>query len=87
LFDVLLVMAPPSQELEPPTNPGRFNQSGTPVQPGSVPLDDFLGLGMALLVSPCFGAPLPDAVSAFPLNQFFLGSWAVHDFLDFLLTR
>jgi hypothetical protein len=27
LFDVLLVMAPPSQELEPPTNPGRFNLS------------------------------------------------------------
>jgi hypothetical protein len=26
LFVVLLVMAPPSQELEPPANPGRFNQ-------------------------------------------------------------
>src|SRR5204862_990570 len=25
LFVVLLVIAPPSQELEPPTNPGRFN--------------------------------------------------------------
>jgi hypothetical protein len=25
LFVVLLVMAPPSQELEPPANPGRFN--------------------------------------------------------------
>jgi hypothetical protein len=24
LLVVLLVMAPPSQELEPPTNPGRF---------------------------------------------------------------
>jgi hypothetical protein len=26
LFVVLLVMAPPSQELEPPTNPGRFTR-------------------------------------------------------------
>src|SRR5580658_10548901 len=28
LFVVLLVMAPSSQELEPPANPGRFNPAG-----------------------------------------------------------
>ena len=31
--DVLLVMAPSSQELEPPANPGRFRPSGTQVYP------------------------------------------------------
>ena len=28
MFVVLLVIAPPSQELEPPTNPERFNTDG-----------------------------------------------------------
>jgi hypothetical protein len=31
LFVVLLVMAPPSQELEPPINPGRFNPASEQV--------------------------------------------------------
>ncbi|WP_205411719.1 hypothetical protein, partial [Sphingomonas carotinifaciens] len=39
LFVVLLIQAPPSQELEPPTNPGRFtpvraDESDEPYQSG-----------------------------------------------------
>jgi len=30
LFVVLLVIAPPSQKLEPPTNPGRFKETFEP---------------------------------------------------------
>ncbi|WP_210287065.1 hypothetical protein, partial [Ancylobacter tetraedralis] len=40
LFVVLLVMAPPSQELEPPTNPARFKSAAcsAPICPGLNPL-------------------------------------------------